>query len=46
VVVLQPRPSRVRETIQVSTPREARTPDDPGHAAVLARLLRSVRADG
>jgi NitT/TauT family transport system ATP-binding protein len=46
VVVLQPRPSRVRETIQVSTPREARTPDDSGHTAVLARLLRSVRADG
>jgi len=45
VVVLRPRPSRIREIIPVTTPREARTPEDPGHATVLARLLKSVRAD-
>jgi NitT/TauT family transport system ATP-binding protein len=46
VVVLRPRPSRIQEIVPIATPRDARTPEHAGHAAVLARLLRSIRGNG
>lgn len=46
VVVLTPRPSTVRQIVTVTTHREARKPDAPEHAALVARLLALVRGDG
>jgi ABC-type nitrate/sulfonate/bicarbonate transport system ATPase subunit len=43
VVVLTPRPGRVREIVPNSIPREDRRLDNPAFAEIQARLLALVR---
>jgi NitT/TauT family transport system ATP-binding protein len=44
VVVLSPRPSRVKETVSIDFAREERTPANAAYAALTAKLLASVRS--
>jgi NitT/TauT family transport system ATP-binding protein len=43
VVVLTPRPSTIRSIVDIPADRASRRPEDPDHAAVVAKLLALVR---